>query len=111
MALPQSRHRFNSSGNVMPKQYRLAALPLALTMLVASQSVSYAQLAPLYLLDQWIKKSNKEAQAIPEHVQWCLEHHPGYRPQWNNWRTANGRVAYCASPYYTPPWQAPFAGR
>ena len=95
----------------MLKRYRLAALPVALALLLAGQSISYAQLAPFVLLDMMIKKSNKEARAIPEHVQWCLQHHPGYRPQWNNWRTPDGRVAYCASPYYTPPWQVPYNKR
>lgn len=95
----------------MLKRNRLIAMPLALGVLLASQGVSHAQSAPLVLLDMMIQKSNKEARAIPEHVEWCKQHHPGYRAQWNNWRNADGRVSYCASPYYTPPWQVPFAKR
>lgn len=95
----------------MLKRYRLLALPLALGVVLASQGVSHAQLAPLMLLDRMIKKSNKEALATPGHVEWCAAQRPGYRPQWNNWRTPDGRVTYCASPYYTPPWQVPYAKR
>ena len=95
----------------MNNLHRLAALPLALGLLFAGECAAHAQLAPLVLLDMMIKKSNKEAQAIPEHLAWCAQNHPGYRPQWNNWRTPDGRVAYCASPYYTPPWQVPYAQR
>ena len=87
------------------------AVPLAFAALLASQTLSQAQLLPLTLLDMMIKKSNKEALAIPEHGAWCARSKPGYRVQWNNWRTPNGRVTYCASPYYTPPWQVPYANR
>jgi hypothetical protein len=72
---------------------------------------SLAQLGPIMLADWVIKRSNKEAAATPGHSEWCAKLRPGYRPQWNNWRTSDGRVTYCASPYYTPPWQVPYAQR
>ncbi|MCG6858400.1 MAG: hypothetical protein LJE67_10065 [Salaquimonas sp.] len=92
----------------MPKSIRLAVLPLALALLIGGQVAAHAQLAPLVLLDMMVKKSNKDAAATPGHAEWCAQHRPGYRPQWNNWLEKDGRVTYCASPYYTPPWKAPY---
>lgn len=93
------------------KRSRLASFVLAFGLVAASQGAAHAFTTPFVLLDMMVKQSNKEALAIPEHGKWCAEHHPGYRVQWNNWRTADGRVAYCASPYYTSPWQVPYAKR
>ncbi|GIL00988.1 MAG: hypothetical protein BroJett030_08870 [Alphaproteobacteria bacterium] len=84
---------------------RLAALPLALALLLAGQGAAHAFTAPFVLLDMMIKQSTKEALATPGHAEWCARSRPGYRPQWNNWRTPDGRVTYCSSPYYTVPWQ------
>ena len=95
----------------MFKRTLVAVLPLAVAGLLAAQTAAHAQLAPLMLLDAMIKKSNKEAAATPGHAAWCAASRPGYRAQWNNWRTPDGRVTYCASPYYTPPWQVPYAKR
>ncbi len=95
----------------MFKRKFVHALPLAFAALLASQSASHAFTAPLALMDWAIKKSNKEALATPGHAEWCARSKPGYRAQWNNWRTPDGRVTYCASPYYTPPWQVPYANR
>jgi len=90
---------------------KIALLPAAAAMLFLAQQAAHAQLAPLMLADWMIKKSNKEAAATPGHAEWCAASKPGYRPQWNNWRTSDGRVTYCASPFYTPPWQVPYAKR
>ena len=95
----------------MLKRTRLAVLSLALGGLFAGQGGAQAQLLPLTLLDMMIKTSNKEALAVPGHAAWCAQSRPGYRAQWNNWRTPEGRVTYCASPYYSPPWQVPYASR
>ncbi len=59
---------------------------------------------PLMLIDRFIKKETKMALQTPGHVAWCKKNHPGYRPKWNNYRIANGRVKYCASPYFSPSW-------
>ncbi|MCU0790432.1 MAG: hypothetical protein MUE79_05185 [Nitratireductor sp.] len=93
----------------LPRNFITAAS--AGLMLALSVQHAGAQLAPLMLADWMIKKSNKEAAATPGHAEWCARQKPGYRPQWNNWRTASGTVTYCASPYYTPPWQVPYAKR
>jgi len=63
-----------------------------------------AFLTPFVLADRVIKQENKKALATPGHAAWCAKQAPGYRKQWNNWRTPNGRVKYCASPYFTPLW-------
>ena len=89
---------------------KISLVPVAAAMLCLAQP-AHAQLAPLMLADWLIKKSNKEAAAAPGHAEWCAKSKPGYRPQWNNWRTSDGRVTYCASPFYTPPWQIPYAKR
>jgi len=89
----------------------VAALAAGVAITVAGYGVANAQLAPIVLLDMMFKKSNKDAQATPGHVEWCIANFPGYRPQWNNARTPDGRVTYCASPFYTPPWQKAYASR
>ena len=95
----------------MRKLNRLAGICLAATTLaVASPGASRAQL-PLVLLDMMFKQSNKQALATPGHAEWCANSRPGYRKQWNNWRQPDGNVTYCASPFYTPPWQVPYAKR
>lgn len=86
------------------------ALPLAAALMFASSNAN-AQLAPIMLMDAWAKKENKVAAATPGHSGWCVENHKGYRPQWNNYNDKDGIMRYCASPFYTPPWQLPYAKR
>ena len=78
----------------------MAATCLSATMLVPAHAV----VAPLVLADRFIKSETQKAIATPRHVEWCAKKYPGYRPQWNNYKIENGRVAWCASPYYTPAW-------
>lgn len=99
----------------MPLRRTLLALPLALAaampLALAAAAPASAQLLPIMLMDAWAKKENKVAAATPGHAEWCAKNHRGYRPQWNNYNDAKGIMRYCASPYYTPPWQVPFAKR
>jgi hypothetical protein len=81
----------------------LAAAAIALAV---SAPLANAQLAPLVLADRFIKMETKKALATPGHVEYCAQVRPGYRAQWNNWRTADGRVTYCSSPYYKLPWHS-----
>lgn len=90
---------------------RMLTLTLASSMLVFGAVQASAQLLPIMLLDAWAKQEAKKARAIPEHVAWCIKHHPGFHPQWNNYNDKQGIMRYCASPYYTPPWQVPYAKR
>ncbi|MEC9343461.1 MAG: hypothetical protein VYD64_06415 [Pseudomonadota bacterium] len=94
----------------MQKRKLALALPIAMAAILAGQGIAHAQLAPIMLLDMMVKRSNKEALATPGHAEWCAASRPGYRAQWNNWRNDDGRVTYCASPYYTPPWKMPYKG-
>ena len=88
----------------MKYRNRMLVAPLAAALLATTIVPANAFITPLVLADRFIKAQAKIALETPGHVEWCLQNHPGYRPQWNNYRIANGRVAYCASPYYTPPW-------
>ncbi len=90
---------------------KLSATLVGPLLLAISAQQASAQLGPIMLADWAIKRSNKQAAATPGHAEWCARSKPGYRAQWNNWRTSDGRVTYCASPYYTPPWQVPYAQR
>jgi hypothetical protein len=83
-------------------------LRIAVAALALSSAPAAAYTTPLMLLDWMIEKSQKEAAATPGHAQWCANSRPGYRAQWNNWRTPDGRVTYCSSPYYSLPWR-PYA--
>lgn len=95
----------------MFKRSRIGILALAVAGLLAGQTNAHAFTSVFAMLDMMVKKSNKEALATPGHAAWCAKSRPGYRAKWNNWREPNGRVSYCASPYYTPPWQIPYAKR
>lgn len=90
----------------MPIARRLLTLTVAAAIIGTSCLPASAFLTPFILADAYIKQQAKVALETPGHVEWCLQNHPGFRPQWNNYRIENGRVAYCASPYYTPPWMA-----
>ena len=84
----------------------LAATIAASTMSLGPVATpASAQLLPLMLLDKGFKEEAKKAKNTPGHVEWCRKKKPGFRAEWNNWRTSDGRVEYCASPYYTPPWR------
>jgi hypothetical protein len=86
------------------RKSRVLTLPLGAAVLFLSAAASHAQLAPIMFADWFIKKTTKEALATPGHAEWCAQSRPGYRKQWNNWRTPDGRVTYCSSPYFTVPW-------
>lgn len=74
-------------------------------ILLASQSIpANAQLSFFMMADRIVKNETAKAIATPGHAEWCARQEPGYRKKWNNWRTPNGRVKYCASPYFTPVW-------
>ena len=101
-----------SGENFMIGSIRLAAAPLAFTLLLAGQGIASAQMAPLVVLDYFYNLEAKKASAIPEHVSWCAANHSNYVAKWNNYKIPGKaeRIA-CASPYYTPPWQVPYAKR
>ena len=82
----------------------LAALLLASAMVLTAPPAANAFLSVFMLAERTIKKENAKALATPGHAAWCAKQRPGYRKQWNNWRLPNGRVKYCASPYFTPVW-------
>lgn len=88
----------------MPISRKLLVLPLAAALIAPTVVPANAFITVLALADRYIKQQAKVANETPGHIEWCLKNHPGFRPQWNNYRIENGRVAYCASPYYTPPW-------
>lgn len=90
----------------MPRKFHHLALPVAAVLLAQSAAISHAQLAPLMFADWYIKETTKKALATPGHAEWCAQSRPGYRTQWNNWRTPDGRVTYCSSPYFRVPWHA-----
>lgn len=89
---------------------RRLLLPLAAAA-IAFAAPAQAQLAPIMLMTAWAKKEMKVAAATPGHSAWCAKNHKGYRPQWNNYNDKDGVMRYCASPFYTPPWQIPYAQR
>lgn len=94
----------------MKKFVIVLAAPVAAILLSATVQPAGAVVAPLVLADRFLKAEAKKAFNTPGHVQWCLKNHPGFRPKWNNYRIENGRVKYCASPYYSPPWMRAPAG-
>jgi hypothetical protein len=73
-------------------------------LLLTAALPANAFISMFVMADRVIKKENKKALATPGHAAWCAKQAPGFRKQWNNWRTPNGRVKYCASPYFTPLW-------
>ncbi|MEZ5792617.1 MAG: hypothetical protein R3D34_18140 [Nitratireductor sp.] len=87
----------------------VAKIALATAILAQGVALSHAQLAPIMFADWYIKETTKKAIATPGHTQWCASSKPGYRAKWNNWRTADGRVTYCSSPYFSVPWN-PYKG-
>lgn len=97
----------------MRTKITMLAAPLAFVMLITSQMPANAIVGALMLLDRYIKKEASIALSTPGHAEWCADKYPGYRKQWNNYRIEEGRVAYCASPFYTPPWMKwrPTAGQ
>lgn len=90
----------------MSLKTKLLAISVSLPILFAGVLPANAFVSALILADRMVEKSQKEALATPGHIEWCQRKYPGFRPQWNNYKLENGRVAYCASPYYTPPWMA-----
>ena len=88
----------------MNRIHLLPVTALFLAFVFCGQPSAHAFVGALFLADRAIEISTKEALAIPEHGDWCAQKHPGYRKQWNNYKLEDGRVRYCASPYYTPPW-------
>ena len=93
----------------MPHRNLVAALALSAALLVQSVPLAHAQLAPIMFADWYIKETTKKAIATPGHSAWCAASRPGYRAKWNNWRTPDGRVTYCSSPYFSVPWN-PYKG-
>jgi hypothetical protein len=77
---------------------------LACAMLSVGAPSAHAFIGTFILIDSLAKKEAKVALATPGHAEWCAQQHPGYRKQWNNYLVEGGRVQFCASPYYTPPW-------
>ena len=92
-------------GNLIMKiSNPIAVLTVACGLLAGSQVPANAFIGALVLADKFIKKEAAIALQTPNHAAWCAKKHPGYRAKWNNYRIPNGRVRYCASPYYSPPW-------
>jgi hypothetical protein len=89
----------------MVRKTLLLAIPVAALIFAATAAPSNAFVGLFIMADKWFKDEAKKAAQTPGHAEWCASFRPGYRPQWNNWRLPNGRVTYCASPFYTPPWQ------
>ncbi|WP_075996785.1 hypothetical protein [Salaquimonas pukyongi] len=87
-----------------PFANRLAVMALASAVVFSAAPSANAFLSVFMLADRVIKKENAKALATPGHAAWCAKQQPGYRKKWNNWRLPNGRVKYCASPYFTPMW-------
>ena len=87
------------------RKYNIILFITASAMVFSVQPSAHAFIGLFSLADRVIKKEAKIALQTPNHAQWCAKKHPGYRAKWNNYRIANGRVRYCASPYYTPPWK------
>ena len=83
----------------------VAIILLAATVIMLSTApAANAFLGVFMLAERTITKESARALATPGHADWCARQQPGYRKQWNNWRLPNGRVKYCASPYFTPLW-------
>lgn len=84
----------------------MMALPVALAIAVASHVPASASgiIGIGILVDKYLKQEAEVALNTPGHTQWCLQKYPGYRPHINNFIKPDGRVQFCASPYYTPPW-------
>lgn len=91
--------------------HKTALAACCVAVLSIGATAANAQLAPIMLMDAWAKHENKVAAATPGHAEWCAQNHKGYRPQWNNYNDKDGIMRYCASPFYTPPWQVPYAQR
>jgi hypothetical protein len=88
----------------MKRIFRPAPILLAIAFLALFQAPAHAFIGVLMMADAWVKKEAKIALATPGHVEWCAEHHTGYRKEWNNYPIGDGRIKFCASPFYTPPW-------
>lgn len=89
----------------MTRKQLLLAIPAAAFIISASATHSHAIVGALVLADSFFKSEAKKAYNTPGHAAWCANSRPGFRPEWNNWRTPNGRVTYCSSPYYSLPWR------
>ncbi|MGI9402348.1 MAG: hypothetical protein ACR2O0_13930 [Rhizobiaceae bacterium] len=87
----------------------LFAIPAAAMVVAATATPSHAFMSAFVLADKYLKYESKKAYNTPGHAEWCARSKPGFRPQWNNWRTPEGRVTYCSSPYYSLPWK-PYNG-
>lgn len=85
-------------------------IPLALTISIGSIAPASAFTSIFTIADYVVKREAKKAFANKQHVNWCKRQAPGFRANWNNWRTPNGRVKYCKSPYFTPAWMVPYKG-
>ena len=90
----------------MTKFTKRLAIPLAATIAVLSFAPAQASgiIGTAMLIDKYIKKEAEVALNTPGHTAWCQQEYRGYRPHVNNFIKPDGRVQYCASPYYTPPW-------
>lgn len=88
----------------------LFALPVAMALCVGAAAPASAFTSLFTIADYVVKREAKKAFANKQHVRWCQKQAPDFRPKWNNWRTPNGRVKYCKSPYFTPVWMAPYKG-
>lgn len=88
----------------MKCSFRPAVVLLAGAYLISAHAPAQAFVGVLMLADAWAKKEAKVALDTPGHAEWCAQMHPGYRKEWNNYPIGDGRIRFCASPYYTPPW-------
>lgn len=82
----------------------LLVIGIACGATAGAVSPANAFISLFMMADRVVKQENAKALATPGHANWCAKQKPGYRKQWNNWRLPNGRVEYCASPYFTPIW-------
>lgn len=89
----------------MFKRKNLLIVALSIGMLASSSLVANAWLSLAIMGDRYLKKQAKIALNTPGHATWCSKKHRGYRKEWNTYPRGDGRVRYCASPFYTPPWK------
>lgn len=85
-------------------------IPVAAAISLSAIAPANAFTSLFTIADYVVKQEAKKAFADKQHVAWCQQQAPGFRANWNNWRTPNGRVKYCKSPYFTPVWMTPYKG-
>jgi len=95
----------------MKKSRKSAILLMSLAVIMVGQAPAQAFTSVISLAIWAVRQDTKKALEIPQHAAWCAKQHPGYRAKWNNYRVANGRVKYCASPYHMPAWMTKIDGQ